>query len=146
MAIQFSVIYSVDVPSDERIMEYNPPPDQRRHKLWAMTEDDKQYDYDYLGGRWATGKHRKWCALLDRHEFEEFLHHCNLYAEDVETMGSLGAPGLGYGLVPAISFQGDDYDAFLSAYVTPFPDWVPQHPVDERSWERLRRAIIRLYS
>ena len=34
-------------------------------------------------------------------------------------MGSIGAPGFGFGWVPAISFRNDDPDAIQSAYVTP---------------------------
>ena len=34
-------------------------------------------------------------------------------------MGSLGAPGCGFGLAPAFSFNGDIEDAILNAYVTP---------------------------
>ncbi|MFA5234797.1 MAG: hypothetical protein WC390_10390 [Sulfurimonas sp.] len=36
-------------------------------------------------------------------------------------MGSLGAPGFGFGWAPAVPFQSDDCDAIQSAYVTPIP-------------------------
>ncbi len=115
--MQLSVIYSIDCPRDVMIGQFNPPPKQKR--LWQLTEDDSGYEYSYLEGRWEKGKHRKWCGILNREQFQEFLDHTNLFAEDVQTMGSLGAPGCGFGLVPAFSFRTDDPDAIQNAYVTP---------------------------
>jgi hypothetical protein len=149
----FSVIYSVDVPSDTSIRRFNPPAQQLR-RLWQLTEGDGQYDYDYLEGCWTKGKHRKWCALLTRKQFDEFVQHCGLAAEDVQTLGSLGAPGFGYGLSPAISFIGDSPNAIQSAYVTPIPrcktlkDFEtksPKRPYGEVDWERVRRVVIAAY-
>jgi hypothetical protein len=34
-------------------------------------------------------------------------------------MGSLGAPGYGFGWAPAIAYENDASDAYQSAYVTP---------------------------
>ena len=116
--MQFSVIYSVDVPSDVDISDFAPPD----LDLWDETEDDDQYEYGYLGGCWENGHHRKWCAVLDREQFNEFIERCGLQAEDLQTMGSLGAPGFGFGWAPAISFTADDPDAIQSAYVTPLPE------------------------
>lgn len=115
--MQLSIIYSIDCPRDVRIGQFNPPKRQRR--LWQLTEDDSGYEYSYLEGSWSKGKHRKWVALLTRDQFQEFVDHTGLFAEDVQTMGSLGAPGCGFGLVPAFSFRTDDPDAIQSAYVTP---------------------------
>jgi hypothetical protein len=115
--MRFSVIYSVDVPRDESIRPYLPT---QKH-LFQMTEGDDQYEYSYLEGVWTKGKHRKLCAWLNKKQFERFLSDTGLFAEDVETMGSLGAPGLGYGIVPAVSFRNDDPIAIQGAYVTPIP-------------------------
>ena len=115
--MQMSIIYSIDCPREVSIAQFNPPKNQKR--LWQMTEDDSAYDYGYLEGRWSKGKHRKWCGILTRDQFDEFLSHAGLFAEDVQTMGSLGAPGCGYGLVPAFSFRNDDPDSIANAYVTP---------------------------
>lgn len=115
--MQLSIIYSVDCPREVSIAQFNPPKSQRR--LWQLTEDDGQYEYGYLEGRWEKGKHRKWCALLTRGQFQEFVDHTGLFAEDVQTMGSLGAPGCGLGWAPAFSFRSDDPDAIQNAYVTP---------------------------
>ena len=138
--MQFSVIYSVDCPSDENIDSFAPP----NLELWNETEGDEQYELDYLEGCWEGGHHRKWAALLDREQFDEFVDRCGLTAEDVETMGSLGAPGFGFGWAPAISFNGHDCGALQNAYVTPIPDVEREH-CDERDWRRVRGAVLAVY-
>ena len=85
--MQFSVIYSVDVPADTDVLDFAPP---NLENLWDETEDDDQYEFGYLEGRWEGGHHRKWCAVLDREQFEDFVDRCGLTAESTETMGSLG--------------------------------------------------------
>lgn len=136
----FSVIYSVDVPSDEDISRFAPPD----LSLWDETEDDGQYEYGHLDGRWEEGHHRKWCALLTRDQFDEFIEHCRLNAEDVETMGSLGAPGFEFDWAPAISFTSDDADAIQSAYVTPVPE-IEREQLGETDWDRVKSAVLAIY-
>ena len=138
--MQFSVIYSVDVPHNVDIAEYAPPD----LEFWDETEDDDQYDYGYLEGDWENGHHRKWVAILDRGQFDQFIEPCDLMAEDVQTMGSLGAPGFGFGWAPAISFTSDDPEAIQSAYVTPLPEVHKDHG-NERDWERVRGAVLAVY-
>jgi hypothetical protein len=123
-----------------------------------MTERSDGEPNDW-NGTWKC-KHRKWCALLTRHQFDAWLDKVQLYAEDVETAGSLGAPGFGFGRAPAISFfdvrgggrYGYDGQAILSAYVTPIP--IAKKPADldsldrqfsEEDWRRTRAAMLRLY-
>lgn len=66
-------------------------------------------------------------------------------AEDVQTMGSLGAPGFGFGWAPAIAFNDDGTErAILNAYVTPIPE-TRKERYDERDWERVRRAILSVF-
>ena len=122
--MEFSVIYSADVPADTDVLYYAPP---QVDELRDETEDDGQYEYGYLEGCWEGGHHRKWCAILDREQFDNFVHACGLNAEATETMGSLGAPGNGFGWAPAISFSSDDPDAIQSAYVTPLPETSKDH-------------------
>ncbi len=43
--MQFSVIYSVDVPADVSVLDFAPP---EVEQLWAETEDDDQFEYGYL--------------------------------------------------------------------------------------------------
>lgn len=140
--MQFSIIYSVDVPADADVLDFAPP---NVAELWDETEDDGQYDCDDLEGDWEHGHHRKWCGLLDREQFEDFLDRCRLFAETVETMGSLGAPGFGFGWAPAISFRGDDHNAIQSAYVTPLPE-TSKEKCDEADWKRVRKAVLAVYS
>ena len=139
--MQFSIIYSVDVASDDDVNRLAPPD----LDLWDQTESDEQYELDYLEGIWIGGHHRKWAAILDREQFDEFVQHCNLEAEDVETMGSLGAPGYGYDWAPAINFTSHDPDALQSAYVTPMPE-VARESCGERDWERVRKAVLAVYA
>lgn len=136
----FSIIYSADCPADENIDRFAPPD----LSAWDETEDDRSFDYGHLEGRWENGQHRKWCALLTRDQFDEFIEHCRLQAEDVETMGSLGAPGFGYEWAPAISFCGDDPDVIQSAYVTPVPE-VEREQIGENDWERVKSAVLAVY-
>ena len=138
--MKFSVIYSVDVPAGVEILDRAPP----RLDLWEETEDDEQYEYGHLEGRWEHGHHRKWAAILERKQFDEFVKRCGLFAEDVQTMGSLGAPGFGFGWAPAMSFTANDPDAIQSAYVTPIPE-VRKDVYDERDWDRVRSAMLAIY-
>ena len=110
--MQFSVIYSVDTPQGVSIRDYAPPQVSR---LWNLTEGDEQYEYSYLEGRWEKGKHRQWVALLTRKQFDAFVSKLGLYAESTETLGSLGAPGFGFGWSPANSVHADHEDATVNA-------------------------------
>jgi hypothetical protein len=139
--MQFSVIYSVDTPADVDTLDYAPP---QVTDLWDETEDDSQFEYSYLEGRWEEGHHRKWCALLTRDQFNQFIRRTGLVAEDVQTMGSIGALGCGFGWAPAISFTGNDQDAIQNAYVTPIPEVEKGH-FDDRDWERVRCAVLSVY-
>lgn len=138
--MKFSIIYSVDVPEDKEISRLAPPD----LSLWDETEGDEQYDYSYLEDEWENGSHRKWCAVLDREQFDEFIARCGLIAESTETMGSIGAPGFGFGWSPAISFRSDDSEAIQSAYVTPIPE-VERESFNERDWERVKEAVLSIY-
>ena len=60
-------------------------------------------------------------------------------------MGSLGAPGFGYGWAPAILFRGDDPDAIQNAYVTPVPETAKDR-LDDRDWDRVRSAVLAVYA
>lgn len=147
--MNFSVIYSFDCQRSIPVGQFLPPKSQR--KLWQQTEGDEQYEYSYLGEEYKKGKHRKLCAMLTRKQFDEFVKHCDLRAETTETMGSLGAPGMGMGWSPAISFRAQDVNAIdVGAYVTPIPSFEPvkradDEPWGERAWNRIRRAILKVY-
>lgn len=138
----FSVIYSADCPQSESIGCFRPP---KVRKLWDVTEGDEEYGYSYLEGDWEKGKHRKWCAMLTKDQFNDFVESTGLVAESTPTMGSIGAPGFGFGWSPAICFRDDGSDrAILFAYVTPVPETSKQS-LDERDWERIRRAMLNVF-
>jgi hypothetical protein len=59
-------------------------------------------------------------------------------------MGSLGAPGFGFGWSPAISFNGDHEDAITNAYVTPIPQ-TTKASGNEQDWQRVRQAVLSVY-
>ncbi len=134
--MQFSVVYSVDVPADSDVLGFAPPDVVN----WHETEDDDQFGFGYLEGCWEGGHHRKWCAILDREQFENFVEHCGLVAKST----GLGVPGCGLGWAPSISFTSVDSAALKSAYVTPFPKTNKQ-PLDRNDWKRVRRAVLAVY-
>jgi len=70
--MQFSVIYSVDDPPDENMLDFAP---LQVEELWHETEDDGQCEYGYLEDRWESGHHRKWAAVLTREQLDEFVAH-----------------------------------------------------------------------
>lgn len=137
-----SAIYSVDCPDDEEMLDFAPP---KARSFGTRPRGDEQYEYSYLEGRWENGSHRKWCAVLTRDQFDEFVERCRLTAESTPTMGSIGAPGCGFGWQPAVSFRSDHPDAVQSAYVTPLPETRKQAG-DEGDWERVRSAVLAVYS
>ena len=136
----FSVIYTADTPAYVNVLDFAPP----NVADWNETEDDDQFDYGYLEGEWEQGHHRKWCAVLNREQFDDFIQHCGLFAERVETMGSLGAPGFGFGWAPAVSFRSDADDAMQNAFVTPIPE-CRKESCDKRDWRRVRKAVLAVY-
>jgi hypothetical protein len=138
----FSVIYSADCPHSESIVRFHPP---QTRKLWDLTEGNDGYEYSYLEGDWEKGKHRKWCGMLTKEQFQRFVDATGLVADSTETMGSIGAPGFGFGWSPAISFRDDGQErAILSAYVTPVPE-TRKERFDERDWQRVRRAVLSVF-
>lgn len=146
--MRYGIILTVDIPRDESIGYYLPP--KRLRKRFMLTEGDDQYDYGHLGGPWEKGKHRKLVGELSQEEFDEVVRHCGLRPQDVETLGSLGAPWSFPGIAPAISFRAEYYEAFVEAYVTPLPDIEIENRVGddewmERAWERIKKAILKRY-
>ena len=142
--MQFSVIYEFDCPMDHSTQRYTPS----QRYLFTMTERSDGEPSDWCAELFnGKCKHRKLCAILTRKQFEKFIQDTGLFAKDVETMGSIGAPGFGYGCVPAISFCNDDPAAIQSAYVTPFPSFEGTTGVSdsEKNWQNIRTAVIAQY-
>ena len=142
--MKFYVIYTIDTPRNERIVPFYPP--DWRANGWDQTEGNEQGDYHHLGGIWQLHHHRKFCAMLSREQFEEFLDDSGLYPEDVETMGSLTV----HGWLPAISFDYETCypeDGLRNAYVTPLPEVRGKIPtgMSEYQWQRTRKAVVSAY-
>jgi len=135
--LEFSIIYDVECEMDEDVEKYGPP--WKQENLWEKTEE---YIEEYDEGLWL--KCAKWAAILSKEEFDEFIEHTGLYAEDVETSGSIGAPGFGYGWAPAISFR-NEMPPYRGAYVTPIPKIKRKEGWDNKDWERIRNAVLRMY-
>ncbi len=155
----FSVIYSIDCAKGVHIKQFYP----KNMRPWQITEDGgygSGGDYDDIFTKGS--KHRKMCALLTKAQFLKFQNDCNIYADNVETMGSIGAPGMGYGMVPAISFSADSFESsygndhedfgyFQSAYVTPVPCYQNGEPIREngftdRDWYRVRSIVLGMFN
>lgn len=156
--MMFSVIYSIDCAKNVHIKQFYP----RNMRPWQITEDDSGMsggDYDDIFTRGS--KHRKMCALLTKAQFLKFQNDCNIYSDDVETLGSLGAPGFGYGMAPAISFSADSFESsygndhedfgyIQSAYVTPIPCYPDGNQIRKdgftgRDWDRVRSVVIGMF-
>lgn len=138
--MQFSVIYSVDVPrsSGQSVASYAPP----CRRAWQLTETD-----DDMGSE-PENKHRKWCAVLSREQFDKFVRKCGLRMSTVETMGMIGAPGFGFGWAPAHSFDGEDDEVYQNAYVCPIPEVDLQQDDPEkgqRRWGKIKAVMLRIY-
>ena len=141
--MEYSVILSFDLPPLLDGKKRPIPKCLRFYRPWYKTEDDEQGD-DY-GVNW---RHRKWCAWLTQAQFDKVVSDFGMSAEHCETMGSLGAPGFGIGIVPAISFNNEmlySDDPIMNMYVTPVPVRVSKETLTERDWQRIRRAILHIY-
>lgn len=137
--MQYGVIYSADA---DEINPCDSPPEEQ-NELWTETENYDESDYGIEG--WV---HKKWCACLDQEQFDQFVNHVCIYAEDIETMGSLGAPspdGMILGVMPAICFEGGGEIGIHNAYVTPYIMGDFDTPFDEDDWQALRRQLIEKY-
>lgn len=139
--MHFYVVFSVDVPQGEPLQPWTP-----RGKAWQQTESGET-EYSYLEGEWEKGRHRKYVAELTRPQFDAFVDRMGLSAESTETGGIL----TGFGCLPAISFQNDSGDAIVNAYVCPLPNTPPSafmqdEQRQQRTWDRVRQAVINTYT
>jgi len=157
--MNFSIIYSFDIPCDRSVKDYKP----RFPKLWTMTERHDN-ELNEWNGEWKS-KHRKFVGVLTKEQLATCLDSYGmnyLEIEDVDTMGSLGSPGCGPGLSPAVSFFGTQevvcsflkkYDGYteeqtspgyciLSAYVVPLPNKPMKTYAD---FERIKQAMLNVF-
>lgn len=148
--MRFFIIYSFDIRKDASVIPHKPP----LIKRWTMTENDDNYEFDYLADEcgdevYRNGKHRKYMAELNKEQFKQFIEDQELWLEDIETMGSLTE----HGILPALYFRNDDDDPYIIskiAFVTP----LPEHAIkgkeliktqNERNWNRIKQALLNLH-
>lgn len=142
--LQFYIILSVDANLDS----YGGPemaslPISLRGVL-DLTEDDSDDEY----GLFENARHRKWAGVIDAEQLDRIVCKFNLFAQSIETMGSLTE----FGLIPAISFSAPVYNNFTpqvadneylaDAYVTPFIDTVT---LNEYNWAEIKELIMEVY-
>jgi hypothetical protein len=143
----FSIIYEFDVPYTESVKPYQP---SQLSLLFVPQETDAYYKYSHLGGIWKKGKHRKYAALLNRKQFEQFLNDTGLYYETDQTMRMMGVfvpdNQVDYGIMPAIAFRADHDYCIASCYVYPLPQVVNKNSFNERDWKRVIALIKNIYS
>lgn len=143
----YSVIYEVDVAKGVNLTRFVP----KWNKRWTRTETGES---EWMEG----GRHRKYCGIISQAELDDLVDRACLMPSEVETMGSIGAPGFGLGWAPAISFEQYtvDDDAYTSAYVTPIvgiddpcaETW-PEGPATEEeahdAWDKAKQYILDRY-
>ncbi|MFA5572180.1 MAG: hypothetical protein WDA42_03660 [Candidatus Bathyarchaeia archaeon] len=85
-------------------------------------------------------------VFLERKQFKAFVEDLGAYAEDCQTMGTLGGP-LGYGVVPDIPMRMKSSQILDSIRVTPCPlvNGEPIHLDTEEKWDRVREAFLEAY-
>ena len=136
LEVEFSIIYEFDISCQDKVGRYKPKPDSKFKLTECSDGEPSDWCAELFGGKC---KHRKYIGILTEEQMEVFIDYCCIYASDVETMGSLGSPGCGPGLAPAVSFSSqDDPDVIDSAYITPLCD---PEGVDESNAEEFRQAI-----
>lgn len=153
LTMQFFVIYSFDIIRNLSVNEFKPP----FIKKWVMTEDDSEYEYDYLAddsndNKYRNGKHRKYYAELSMQQFAQFVDKCDLYMTENNTMGSISH----LGHLPAFSFDNYYYDEGvinMGAYVTPLPELTlidkNKDPLKDKDtdkyWEWIKSAMLNTF-
>ena len=125
--VAYSIILTMDGPYGDGGWAFGEATDLRTliadlrkngGRKWRVTEAGES-EYDIGDDKGRPWRHRKYVAILTAAELKGLSDDMGLYASETETMGSLGAPGFGWGWSPAISFEVDSPYVSLSAYVTP---------------------------
>jgi hypothetical protein len=142
--MRFFVVFSVDCAAGEGIGRWNPDSETTQ---WECTEDDKS-EYNCFSdneGEEERGQHRKYFGDLSRQEFDAFVNRMGLFANSIETLGTLTPYGV---VMPAISFDSNRSNVVLEAYVTPYPIFLSDWWNEERqqnAWRRIKRAVVSMY-
>ena len=139
--MRFSIILSIDCDSETNIGTLRPTT-----RSLYKTEGDEQYEFEYLGGTWVKGHHRKWCGVLTKKTFEKILFQYGLSMQMTETLGMIGSPH-GQFSAPAISFTVENGDEIIDAYVCPLPNKKEQRkfPPTEEGWKKIKDWLYERY-
>lgn len=118
----YYVIYTVE---SDVIKPYQPPCRMR------ITERD--YDTYYFN------KQRKYVGELTYKQFEKLVDKVDLWMDSTKTMGSLTE----FGHIPAHSFNSNDRDALLDAYVTPITNFDLPNDGQDELWEEIKQLMLK---
>lgn len=129
--VDYGIILTVDVVGDR--LRPHLPERWIRRQLECTEEEDGREAVEWANN--VPGYHRKYVGVLCQADFDALVEQCDLTAEDVQTMGSLGVPwsGSGFGVAPAVSFRadntGNDVEGWVDrmAYVTPLVNKPIEH-------------------
>ena len=137
--MKFYVIYDFDVPAGTSVRDFQPP---FRSKHFSLTEchASEVFAPECSQDDQRTGKHRKYAGVLTRKQFDALVDRQGLFMEECETMGSI----TDIGWLPAVSFRSESYEGYSGAYVTPLIE--RKAACDERDWERVKKALSRVYN
>ena len=91
---------------------------------------------------WAKARDITVSGIVDRPDFFDFFDRLCSYAENVETLGTLGGPANTCGLSPDISVCLESQYTVASIRVTPLPE---RGAMNEKNWRMIRRAFLNLF-
>jgi len=107
-------------------------------------------DSDDFWWRWGwDAQEIQVAGILDKKAFSRWLDDLGAFAEDCQTLGTLGGPlsdGMPY-VVPDIPFRMESQILIESIRATPIPTDHKGEPLrgDQHTWDRLRKATLAVY-
>lgn len=97
--------------------------------------DYTQFD-DGMGSGYGS---YDWSGVLDSKAMRKLMKKLCLEVTDEQSMGTIGAPGCGWGNVPNIICRGCETDSgWVEAFVTPIPS---EREVKRISWEGAKKKL-----
>ncbi len=108
---------------------------------YLADESEKPNWFEHLQDYQASG-------IVDRETLTRLIDDLGAFAEDCETMGTLGGPLAPWGgIVADIPFRIESQVLIECIRVTPIPCGTDGEPLkgDERTWDRVRAAMLAVY-
>lgn len=162
--MKFGVAFSVEAPRDVSIDWIIPPKLRRKLECWSRRGRAELLIDE--PGWWSA----RYGGVLSKQDFKDLVEEAHLEADDVQTMGILGAPWSpsGFGPAPAVAFIAVDnvnFDRAISCYVTPLPevsrrrklwklaekkrarkkDVEAAYDEEERCFERIKQVLLSMW-